>query len=138
MILKVHRFEYGKNYTISRLYVDEVYECFVLEDTVRAPGVKVQNQTAIPAGTYKVILDYSPHFGKTLPHLLSVPMFSEIRIHWGNTDINTEGCLLVGTTWAGTDFIGNSVVAFNHLFPQIEKAIDAEETVTIIIGDTNV
>ncbi len=137
MKIRVHRTEYGTNYTVSRLYVNEVYECFTLEDVVRDLGVKVQNATAIPAGTYNVIIDYSPHFGKNLPHILDVPGFTEIRIHWGNTDLNTDGCLLVGTTWGGGDFIGNSVVAFNHLFPQIEAAIAAGETVLITIEDTN-
>ena len=136
MNLLLRRTEYGTNYTVGKLFVSDVYECFTLEDVVRAPGVKVQNATAIPAGTYNVIIDYSPHFGKSLPHIMDVPQFSEIRIHWGNTDLNTDGCLLVGTTWAGGDFIGNSVVAFNHLSPQIEAAIKAGEKVTIIIQDT--
>ena len=63
-------------------------------------------------------------------------MFEGIRIHSGNTDVDTEGCLLVGTTWGGGDFIGNSVVAFNHLFPQLQAAIAAGESVTIEIQDT--
>jgi len=135
MNILVRRIEFGTNYTVGRLYVSDVFECFTLEDVVRAPGVKVQNATAIPAGMYKVIIDYSPHFGKDLPHIMDVPGFTEIRLHWGNTDLNTDGCLLVGTTWAGGDFIGNSVKAFNHLFPQIEAAIKVGESVTIIIQD---
>lgn len=137
MNLKVHRFEYGTNFTISRFFVNNFYECFILEDKVRQPdAVKVFGETAIPAGTYKVTIDFSEHFQKTLPHILDVPNFGGIRIHSGNTDVDTEGCLLLGTTWGGGDFIGNSKVAFDHFFPQLQKAINAGEEVEIVIEDT--
>jgi hypothetical protein len=136
MKLISRRKEYGDNYTISELSVNGVYECFILEDTVRPKGVKIFGNTAVPAGTYNVVINFSNHFQKLLPELLNVPMFEGIRIHPGNTDVDTEGCLLVGTTWGGGDFIGNSVVAFNHLFPQLQAAIAAGESVTIEIQDT--
>ena len=135
MDILVHRFEYGDTYTISRMYIDDVYECYVLEDKVRGPGIKVPNETAIPAGTYKVIIDYSDHFKEDLPHLLDVPMFEGIRIHSGNTDSDTEGCLLLGTGWTGGDMITNSRVAFAHFFPQLQKAV-ALGDVFIRIEDT--
>lgn len=130
------RFEYGENYTISRLYVNDVYECFVLEDKVRAPGVKVDGETAIPAGTYEVIIDWSEHFQSMKPHILNVPMFEGIRIHSGNNDKDTEGCLLLGNTWAGGDFVGDSRVAYDAFFPKLKEAIDKKEEVTIEIQDT--
>lgn len=136
MNITSRRVEYSNNYTISRLSVNGSYECYVLEDVVRDPGVKVPGKTAIPAGTYEVIIDYSPHFKCDMPHILNVPMFEDIRIHWGNTDVDTEGCLLLGTTWGGGDFIGNSKVAFNHFFPQLKKAIDSGEKVYITIENT--
>jgi hypothetical protein len=136
MKLISRRKEYGDNYTISELSVNGVYECFILEDTVRPKGVKIFGNTAVPAGTYNVVINFSNHFQKLLPELLNVPLFEGIRIHPGNTDVDTEGCLLVGTTWGGGDFIGNSVVAFNHLFPQLQAAIAAGESVTIEIQDT--
>jgi hypothetical protein len=71
-------------------------ECFVLEDTVRAPGVKVPGETAIAAGRYRLIVDWSNRFRKYSFHVLNVPNFEGIRIHSGNTDEDTEGCLLVG------------------------------------------
>jgi hypothetical protein len=70
--------------------------CFVLEDMVRAPGVKVPGETAIPSGRYRVIVDWSNRFRKYSFHILDVPNFSGIRIHSGNTDQDTEGCLLAG------------------------------------------
>jgi len=57
-------------------------------------------------------------------------------IHSGNTDADTEGCLLVGESWNGGDWIGSSKVAFNKLFPKMQKALDAGETITITIIDS--
>jgi hypothetical protein len=71
-------------------------QCFVLEDTVRAPGVKIAGETAIPAGRYRVIVDWSSRFRKYSFHILDVPNFAGIRIHSGNTAEDTEGCLIVG------------------------------------------
>jgi hypothetical protein len=136
MNLISRRFEYGQNYTVSRLYVDGVYQCYILEDVVRAPGVKVAGATAIPAGKYTVIIDFSEHFQKDLPHILNVPMFDGVRLHAGNTDLDTEGCLLVGMGWGGGDNVSNSRVAFDALFPKLQKAIADEDEIILDIQDT--
>lgn len=88
--------------TIGALYLDDVFEAFVLEDVVRAPGVKIPGQTAIPAGRYRLTITPSQRFKEDLPLLLDVPGFEGIRIHAGNAHTDTEGCLLVGQTLAGT------------------------------------
>lgn len=136
MKLVSRRFEYHDKYTVSRLYVDDVYQCYVLEDVVREPGVKIAGATAIPAGEYEVVIDHSEHFDKDLPHILNVPMFEGVRIHSGNTDADTEGCLLVGKDWNGSDFISNSRVAFDELFAKLQKAAGMMEKITITIVDT--
>ena len=112
MIITINRFEYGTNYTIGRLSIDGEFQCYTLEDKVRPAGVKIDGKTAIPTGNYKVIRDMSNRFGRVMPHILNVMGFDGIRIHAGNTDVDTEGCILLGNTWAGGDFIGNSKVAF--------------------------
>ena len=128
MKLRLERFEFGDTFTIGKFYIDGVFHCFSLEDKVRQ-GEKVNGQTAIPNGTYDVIIDVSTRFGKQLPHILNVPNFEGIRIHAGNTSKDTEGCILLGHTWAGKDFIGNSKIAFDTFFKQLEKAKKA--TITI-------
>lgn len=129
MDIKLRRFEFGTNYTIGKLYVDDVYFCFTLEDKVRPDGEKIDGQTAIPYGTYTVTIDMSTRFGRLMPHVLNVPGFDGIRIHTGNTDADTEGCILLGTTWAGKDFVGNSKFAFDPFFEKLKAAQKATLTI---------
>jgi hypothetical protein len=94
--LLVKREFFAEVYTIGKLYVDGVYFCDTLENPVRPDGVKIPNETAIPYGTYKVIVNFSPKFKRLLPRLLNVPMFDGILIHRGNSVKDTSGCILVG------------------------------------------
>ena len=96
MKVEVKRTFKGTEYTIGKLYIDGHYLCDTLEDTVRPVGVKISGKTAIPAGTYKVKKTMSPRFKKVLPEILNVPGFTGVRIHAGNTAIDTDGCLLLG------------------------------------------
>ena len=94
--LLVKREFFAETYTIGKLYVDGVYFCDTLENPVRPEGVKIPNETAIPYGTYEVIVNFSPKFKRILPRLLNVPMFDGILIHRGNSVKDTSGCILVG------------------------------------------
>jgi hypothetical protein len=94
--LLVKREFFAETYTIGKLCVDGVYFCDTLENPVRPEGVKIPNETAIPYGTYEVIVNFSPKFKRILPRLLNVPMFDGILIHRGNSVKDTSGCILVG------------------------------------------
>lgn len=85
----------GAEYTIGKLYIDGAYFCDTLEDTVRT-GEKIAGKTAIPAGTYKVKMTWSPRFKRYLPEILNVPNFTGVRIHAGNSALDTAGCVLLG------------------------------------------
>lgn len=120
--------------TIGDLYVNGARECFTLEDPVRAPGVKVPGQTAIPAGTYEVVYTKSPRYGRPMLRLLEVPMFSGILIHAGNTPIDTLGCVLVGRT-EGVDTIYESRAALAALETKVVPVLEDGQRVTITITD---
>jgi len=123
LLKRIHR---TNNSTIGELFIDGKFECYTLEDIER--DVKVKSETAIDKGTYRVILSMSNRFKKVMPLLLNVPKFEGIRIHSGNTNHDTEGCILVGTS-RSKDFIGNSRKAFDSLM----KKLKDEEEITITI-----
>lgn len=136
MELVLHRTTATKKSTIGELFVDGVLECYTLEDVVRDLGPngegKVWGQTAIPAGTYEVVLNLSPKFGRIMPRLLGVPFFDGILIHKGNTDNDTHGCILVGDE-PGEDVIRKSTPAFDRLYPKLVQAVGRAERITITI-----
>jgi len=138
MKLKVERKWFSDKATIGTLSVDGEYEAFVLEDAVREDGRIVQawklpGCTAIPMGVYTVIVTPSVRFKRDLPLLCNVPGFEGVRIHPGNGPEDTEGCLLVGSS-KGQDVVFESRKAFDKLFPKIQAAIAAGETITIEVG----
>jgi hypothetical protein len=121
--------------TIGRLYINGVFECFTLEDRDRKledGGEKVFGETAIPRGTYPILVTFSNRFKEELPILKGVPQFEGIRIHPGNFAKDTEGCILPGSG-VGTDMVLNSRAAFSKLFHKIDAALNGGEEVSITI-----
>ena len=114
-------------YTIGKLYIDGEYYCDTLEDCERK--VKIQNETAINKGTYKVILNHSNRFNRIMPLLLNVPKFEGIRIHNGTSAANTSGCILVGRN-TETGKLTESKETFENL---LALMIDTKEEISIKI-----
>jgi hypothetical protein len=112
--------------TIGEMYIDGEFFCFTLEDKVRLK--KIQNVTAIPAGRYEVVINFSNRFKRYMPLLLNVPNYSGIRIHSGNTSKHTEGCILVGDIFT-KDFIGNSRKTFLALMKRLRSAEKKEKII---------
>lgn len=137
MKLLVVRSAFGDKATEGTLFVDGVRECCTLEPTFRAgedeniAAVKVKGKTAIPDGTYGVTITFSPKFGRDMPLLTGVPDFEDVRIHIGNSHVDTEGCILLGETVVNGDFISGSRAAFGAFFPKLQAAIAAGDVVTI-------
>jgi hypothetical protein len=130
-----------KGATIGRISIDGLF-LRTLEDEVREPMTgrpsdpaqleawvktwKIQNETAIPRGRYRIVLHDSPHFGCVLPMLVGVPGYDYVLIHWGNAAKDTEGCILVGTS-TEANLIYHSKDAFKLLFPKIQAALAKQE-----------
>jgi hypothetical protein len=114
MILTLVRKTTNEFRTFGELLVEGVFQCYTLEDPIRNLGVKIPGQTAIPAGDYPIEVTMSPRFQRRLPLLLNVPGFEGVRIHAGNTEKDTEGCILVGADRT-EDRLVASRVALNAL-----------------------
>ena len=118
--------------TMGILLIDGVFTCWTLEDVVRE--VKIPGETAIPAGRYAVQLSLSQRFQKLLPEILTVPGFTGIRIHAGNTQADTAGCLLVGRIRA-YDRVEESKLALMHVMVHLRRATTAGDPITITIEE---
>lgn len=127
MILRVHRDIFTEQSTGGILSVDGSVVGFTLEPPRREPPVKPR---AIPAGTYNVIMAFSPKHQRFLPLVENVPDFEGIEIHIGNWPHDTEGCLLVGEK-RGEDSVLESTPEFNELYSRIADAARAKEAITI-------
>lgn len=138
MRLELVRLYKKPNYTIGKLYIDGEYFCDTLEDAVRE--VKIPHQTAIPEGTYKVVLNIvSPKYsqrksydwcGGRLPRLLNVPNYDGILIHSGNTIEHTSGCILVGEN-KEVGKVLNSMATLKRLYKKMKENGDNEISIII-------
>ena len=130
------------DYTIGRLFVGGEFFCNTLEDTVRdlTKTKKIYGKTAIPAGTYEVTLNIiSPKYSKKpaykwcdgrMPRLLRVPQFEGILIHPGNSNKDTDGCILVGENKVKGGLV-NSQKVFRRLWDILEEAHRSREPIEI-------
>lgn len=125
MKLQLVRITFNATETLGHLYIDGNYFCDTLEDTFRE--VKIKHETCIPTGKYKVTLTYSNRFKRVLPLLHNVPNFEGIRIHRGNTDKDTSGCILVG------EKSGNKVIFSTKYEEQIVQLMQGKDNIEIEI-----
>lgn len=134
--------------TISTLTLDNIPECYILEDVVRTEDVKVPGKTAIPYGRYNLELTHSNRFNRILPLVWNVELpdgrklvrsasglvqWEGIRIHPGNGPEHTEGCLLPGNLLAPNRVL-ESTQAFTNLFAKLEAATKAGKKMFITIN----
>jgi len=153
MKLKVERKWRKSLYTIGNLYIDGKFFCNTLEDPDRGltsnmpldqiKSIKVKGDTCIPYGVYSVSLDIvSPKYSNTkkypyasiakgkMPRVMEVPGFDGILIHAGNTQKDTEGCLLVGENKVKGRVI-NSQITWQKLYTKLLAAKVKKEPITI-------
>ena len=122
--------------TLGKLYLNGKFFCDTLEDEIREiPNMdvavwKIYGKTAIPAGMYEVTLDDSPRFGPDTLTVNGVHGFDKIRIHAGNTQEDTHGCLLVGVRLNDVT-ITQSRLTLQHLKEALQPDFDAHKTTLI-------
>lgn len=122
--------------TQGELDIDRVFQCYTLE----LPYIDGSVGSAIPEGTFPVVLQPSPKFMRSfdpwvkqyaeqMPHIVDIPGRSLIMFHWGNfagdlpatpeiEHSNTDGCILVGRS-EGEDFLRESRAAFSLFYGRI-------------------
>lgn len=111
-LVRMQRMYNTPEYCISHLFSSKgEYICDAIEDTVRDSNhngridngeVKVYGKTAIPCGRYYVSfrrtgLAIGAKAKKGLiPYIHNVPNFMHIRMHNGESEKDSEGCIILG------------------------------------------
>ena len=134
MKLELYR-ERRDGYTPGRLFVDGTYFCDTLEDDDKlSRGLdKIPGETAIPSGTYRILMTVSPRFKELLPLLDGVPGFAGIRIHAGNSTQDTSGCILVGKKTSDESKLTSSRKMLDILVKRMKNALLERQPLIITI-----
>ncbi len=130
MTFLLTRTESGPDGTLGALTRDGAFVCHTLE-----PDEDRSQHPAIPLGTYKIVVSYSTRFRRMLPLVLNVPGRLGIRIHSGNFEHDTDGCILLGMGRTGqvlTDSRTACEVFQSAIAPCLAK--DVPVTLQIIEG----
>lgn len=138
----LQRFSDNRQSTLGLLFkktdIGVVFQCYTMEDEYREE--KVMKETRIPAGRYQIVIQREetpktisyrkkyPNWFKSHLMLKDVPGFTGIYIHIGNTDIDTEGCILLGdnadNNRLGGGSVSNSTQAFTRFYNLLYDHLD--------------
>lgn len=159
MKLLLQRIAKKDKYTIGKLYMQDsqnkqwVKLCDTIEDKDRNLDqsmseanilkIKVKHQTAIPTGTYKIVMNivsgtfskkqkYKDFCSGKLPRLSYVKGFSGILMHAGIDQDSSSGCIIVGENKQVGKVI-NSWETFKKVYRLLKAAADRSETITLTI-----
>ena len=141
MKLKVVRETKTDISTIGSLFINGEFFCYTLEDKDRGlkqtdsvlfiNAKKIFGLTAIPSGTYKLIVNQSPKFKRMLPRILDIKGFDGVLMHRGNTAAHSLGCILIGYK-KGINSIFESTKAEADLVNRLLLHNSEEHTIEIV------
>ena len=133
MKLKLKRITLANTFTDGELYINDKFFCYTVEDKVRAKAgmwnklLKVYAETAIPYGTYPVLVTWSNRFQRMLTGIFNVPDFEGIRMHNGSTAKSSAGCPILSFKRIQPGVLFNDKNAMNQLCTLIEDAQKKEK-----------
>ena len=138
MLIALKRHKFGDVFTLGTMHIDGLFLGYTCEDEDRkleevGVDAKIKGKTAIPRGRYEVVLSFSNRFQKIMPEVLSVPGFSGIRIHAGNSAANTSGCPLLGAEQTETG-VRDCAAVNSTLKRRIQLVLDRNERVWLEVS----
>lgn len=155
MRLELYRYSSQKDSTLGLLFLvnDETnhkdFLCYTLEDEKRE--TKVYGETRIPEGTYQIKYrkegGYFAKYKKRFPdihndergvlHITNVPNFKYILLHIGNSDDDSDGCILLANVVSQNitkdGFLGQSTDCYKRVYPIIADVLDSQKQLSIKI-----
>jgi len=147
-MIKLLRVAEGTNTTLGQLYINNIFQCYILEDKIREH--KIPGETAIPAGQYQLGLNktagmntkYKSRYNQMhqgMVEIRGIPNFTLVFFHIGNYSTDTRGCLLTGSYYqliSGDYRVLHSADAYKRVYPLLVEAAAAGSTLVIAISST--
>jgi hypothetical protein len=136
-MIKLLRIAEGTNTTLGQLYINNFFQCYILEDKIREH--KIPGETAIPAGQYQLGLNktagmnakYKSRYNdmhQGMIEIKGIPNFTLVFFHIGNYHTDTRGCLLTGSYYQliNDDYrVLHSADAYKRVYPLLAEAARA-------------
>jgi len=135
MYIDLIRYSDTPDSTGALLFIDHQFVCYTIEDQLQT-GPKIQGETRIPEGIYEIKFRddggmnkrYKEIYGDWhvgMLHLQEIPGFRWVYIHIGNTDDQTEGCILpgIGTLFDKDHTTQYSEKAYRKIYNAIKTAV---------------
>lgn len=133
--IRIIRVAEGKDSTLSHLYIDGLFCCYLLEDSIREE--KIQGLTCIPEGEYGLSLNHwsgmnakyaqrYPKLHEGMVEIVEIPNYQLVFFHTGNYHTQTQGCPLTGSYWQRLDGdyqVMGSVAAYKYVYPMLLEQI---------------
>lgn len=143
--IRIVRVASGKNSTLSHLYIDDCFICFLLEDKISK--VKAAGLTCIPEGNYRLTINtlapmnmkYAKRFPKIHQGMLEITGISNFKgvfIHIGNYFKDTKGCPLTGIEWlnTGEDYqVHQSAFAYVNMYQILMELLTIQQRCEVIV-----
>lgn len=135
MVSRIIRVAQGMQSTLSHLYINGLFACYLLEDSIR--DNKIPGQTCIPTGVFQLSLNKTagmhfryhkeyPLMHKGMVEIDNLPNFDLVFFHKGNTHLDTKGCPLIGHYWIKVDDdfqVMLSGFAYRQVYPKLVEQI---------------
>ena len=154
MLLELKRIKDDGDTTLGTLFIDGVFECFIVED--QEAHIKEWGEMRIPEGTYDISLrkegTFHARYTKKFPEfhagmlcihnvdgwgiVIGNIKFKYVLIHIGNTDEDTAGCPLVNESVNSRTMTGSgSTNAYRKMYPKVARHLIYGGEVKIRVTD---
>jgi hypothetical protein len=155
ILIIVDRFPSERDWTLSEFFIDGIRRGVGVEDENR--DVKVKGETRVDSGIYELDLRHSPKFSHSyyaddegylnktktdrfknehqMIWVKGTPRHEFILWHWGSTDDNTDGCYIVGSSFATFDKqkgVSGSRIKYTEIYPVIFQHIKRMKALGIV------
>ena len=145
-MIKIIRVAQGKKSTLSHLYIDDLFACYLLEDAIREE--KIPGETCIPEGDYGLLFNHGADMNNTyymrypqmhlgMIEITEIPNYQLVFIHTGNDDKDTAGCPLTGSCWQYVDGdyrVMYSTAAYRHVYPLLVEQMEKGNNRVLVLN----